>query len=311
MGSDKGILARAIAGGFKGGTEALRQKDVLTEKFAWGDEVARQARQANLERFGQQKELATLQSGLGVSAAQTTRRLKREEDISATQQSLKAKMEALGSSPEDVEEAMEWAGAGLSPAIIQGTPGKPLTAEASKQVAEAVDKLMPDATPEERMKVAGEMEAKITAGTYGLKRAATAAEAQREAAKLTAANKQTIDRATTGLTKSLISNPKQAIRQFESLASNKPELAREVLSQLEEQGGHGMEIKAMRNILRQGVRERPPVMKAPTEVGRPEAEAFGVGAGAILPPVGQAPPVPTRVTPDVGRPVPRTARRTY
>jgi len=33
MGSASGVLARAIAGGFKGGTAALRQKDELLRSF--------------------------------------------------------------------------------------------------------------------------------------------------------------------------------------------------------------------------------------------------------------------------------------
>jgi hypothetical protein len=301
MSRDKGILAKAIAGGFKGGTEALRQKDVLTEKFLWGDEEARQARQLNLERFGQQKELATHTSGLAVSAAQTTRKQKREEGISAVQQGLKAKMEAMGSDPKVIDEAVRLAGAGLSADIIQGTPGKPLTAEAIKQVAEAVETLMPDATPEEKLAAAGELEKKITAGTYGIQKAAAASKLGKEQAAKEAAVQKQVDKTVGNLSKSLISNPTQAVKQFEVLASNNPVGARKVLTQLEEQGGFGREIKAMKRILDQGVRDKEPTPLATAMPGRAETEAFGPGSGAVLPPVSTG--STRRKVVDTGRPV--------
>jgi len=134
MGSDKGVLARAIAGGFKGGTAALRQTDVLTEKFLWGDEIARQKRIENLQRFGQQKELAGIEAGYreelvthtgeeGKRLARETRGEIRGEKITE----IKDRLSDIITDPKQLFIAKNMADKGFSESEIVGTPAKKVT----------------------------------------------------------------------------------------------------------------------------------------------------------------------------------------
>lgn len=274
MASDLGILARAFAGGAKGGTEALRQTDVLTEKFAWGNEVARQKRVENLERFGQQKELAGVQSGL--------RRQEVTHQLSATEQrkrqnvadSVSAEMRAFGASKEDIKEAQGWAQAGISRDLIRGTAGKPLSTSQAKELAETIDTLYPDLEGEERTQKFKEMESRITSGTFGIS-------AKREgvkAARSTQAELQKIqakvDMAAKGLMTELASNTQQAISSFRTLAESRPDIARETLAQIEGSGTvHGATLRELQRVLKEARPEKELIGRPEPLIGIPGKQA--------------------------------------
>ena len=288
MPSDKGILARALAGGVAGGASALRKAEELKvsefqkfqgmqEKFAWGDEVARQKRLENLQRFGQEKELAGIKSGL--------RKREFTHQLSATEQrkrqnvsdSISAEMNAFGASEDEIKEAVGWAQAGISRDLIRGTAGKPLSTAQAKELAETINTLYPDLEGDARTQKFKEMESRITSGTFGIpaKREgikaarATQAEMQKMQAK--------VDKAAKGLLVELVSNTGRAINSFRTLAGSRPDIARETLAQIEGSGTvYGATLKELRRVLK----ESKPKKEL---IGKPEP-LIGVPGRKVAPP---------------------------
>ena len=252
MPSGLGVLAAGISSGTGGAIELREGARELKEKYAWADRESQIRREENLIRFGQEKEKlalgagyaqeqARLQSGLGVSSAAETRRLKMMEGIEANKGALKAKMEVMGSSPENIQRAMDFLDKGGELVAWTGKPGEPLSTEDVERLTKAVNnQLGEDASSSEKLELFKIMETNRTAGAPGiLTKAAKAKEAvltkEQEAAK-----QSMISTTTSDLSDTLVSDPKQAVSDFQDLYNKRPDIAEATLVQLEASGGHGI-----------------------------------------------------------------------
>jgi len=241
--ADSGVLARTIQGAFAGGTEAMRQSDKLRsaemekfqglrEKFAWGNEEARRAKEENLARFGQAKELAQLGSTLKKKEfsyeLNTTEQRKRQNAADQVQ----AQMEAFGADQKDIDEAVSWAKAGIPVDVITGTSGKPLTAAQAVEVATALRQLHPDMDEEQISQKFQEIESRITTGTPSLSARRLSYQERQRIAKEETVKKERINKATSSLGKLFQTNPMDAEGKVRELSINEPDVAKAAIDKL-------------------------------------------------------------------------------
>jgi hypothetical protein len=257
---ETGVLSAALSGAFgKAGEQRAGAKETRA-KYAWADSEAQRLRAENLAKHGEATELQELRgeqqisalergAELGVESARQTREQKRLEGVKADKGSLRAKMEVMGSSPENINKAMDFLDRGGELVTWTGKPGEPLSTSDVKNLSEAIDSMFPDETSEAKLAMFKTMEANRTTGVPGLPTRAAQAKETAKTAATEKAKQEMVSGTTSDLKSTLSANPTKAIEDFQKLYSKRPDLAEATLAQLEAEGGYGPELKAMRRVL--------------------------------------------------------------
>jgi hypothetical protein len=301
--SDKGVLAAALSGGVAGGMGAIRKTNELTEKMAWGDEIARQKRQENLARWGQEEKVAATQQGYDIDKLNLGSTLRKGEfsySLNATElrkrqnvaDEMVAKYSAYGATDSQIKQISGLAMAGLDAATLEGTSGKPLTANQANELASAIEKLMPDASDEDRLNTFKKIEATLTTGSPSLSTRVEGAKTDKEQAKALEVFNTKVNMGKQKVASGLTSDEAGTITELRKIAASDLPLANSIIDGLEADGT--INKSKSQYLKKQLAAKNQPVLPVAVtqERGRPMAEAFPNDTGVLAPPSQQ----PTSVT---------------